>query len=130
MDQRSGKKASSLGMTIEDVFFKKPWIEKLSTSKDKSSCRILNFINAYNGDDFPNWYQGRDCNMTDFSAWQSCKKTQSCSCANNMVNLFTIGETSINTLGLNEGKDEAIQYFRDGIDAALKGEILEISPFS
>eukprot|EP00815_Leptocylindrus_aporus_P011905 CAMPEP_0116068514 /NCGR_PEP_ID=MMETSP0322-20121206/11706_1 /TAXON_ID=163516 /ORGANISM="Leptocylindrus danicus var. apora, Strain B651" /LENGTH=327 /DNA_ID=CAMNT_0003555639 /DNA_START=805 /DNA_END=1788 /DNA_ORIENTATION=+ len=121
MDQRSGKKASSLGMTIEDVFFKKPWIEKLSKSKDESGCRILNFINAYNGDDFPNWYQGRDCNMTDFSAWQSCKKTQSCSCASNMVNLFTIGETSINTLGLNEGKDEAIQYFRDGIDAALKG---------
>jgi hypothetical protein len=92
----------------DDVFLAKPWARSIRQNR---AMRQMIYINAYNqgnetkekiteGSDFSSWQMGGVSNGDPF---QSAK----------------IGETVAATLGEPEGSEAAIQYFADGIDAAL-----------
>ena len=84
------------------------------------------YINAYNGDDYQDWSQGNTkpgSNGTDFSTWFIGNKdasSSSCGKRRSMFETTKIGETSFDTLGKPEGSAKAIEYFRQGIDAAIQ----------
>lgn len=62
-------------------------------------------------------------NGTDFSTWFIGSKGASSSSCGERRSLFEtskIGETSFETLGKPEGSAKAIEYFRQGIDAAIR----------
>ena len=61
--------------SFDDVFLARPWSQSLMAERrEEESKRRMMYINAYNGDDFPTWYQGKSdesLTPTDFSAWQT-----------------------------------------------------------
>eukprot|EP00816_Leptocylindrus_hargravesii_P011606 CAMPEP_0196809958 /NCGR_PEP_ID=MMETSP1362-20130617/9823_1 /TAXON_ID=163516 /ORGANISM="Leptocylindrus danicus, Strain CCMP1856" /LENGTH=684 /DNA_ID=CAMNT_0042184809 /DNA_START=58 /DNA_END=2112 /DNA_ORIENTATION=+ len=163
VDQRSGVPAKLLGFTDQDVYLETPWARRVLLLSDHDHRhsgllqkeeaavvpepdprrRNMIFVNAYNGDEFPNWYQGgsdaavsasnsnastgEETTITEFSAWQAGKGCKSCENQqhhhgrnNIMVDLATIGETVYDTLGLNEGAQDAIQFFADGVNVVLE----------
>lgn len=115
-DAKSGKLANKMGFESWDkVFVEKPWSRCLYQS---NAPRKMIYINAYNGDDYQNWSQGGASEGTDFSSWQmGCDFTN-----NNDISLFDtakIEETAFDTLGEPKGSTDAINFLRDGINAAL-----------
>lgn len=112
--------------SFDDVFRARPWSQSLMAErKEEESKRRMMFINAYNGDDFPTWYQGKSDESptpTDFSAWQTGHGNESDDSETlpSLLDTATIRETSFDTLGKPEGSSAALEYFRDGIDKALR----------
>jgi hypothetical protein len=139
-DARSGQLASELGFdSWDDVFVETPWARKLACQYEKQDTaatgtvssgtrRRMIYINAYNGDDYQNWVQGdtnskrerKQSDATDFSAWsQGDTPTIPSSSRSSLFETAKIAETSFDTLGQPKGSDDAISYFRRGIDIAL-----------
>ena len=86
------------------------------------------YINAYNGDEYQNWVQGdtnskrerKQSDATDFSAWsQGDTPTIPSSSRSSLFETAKIAETSFDTLGQPKGSEDALSYFRRGIDKAL-----------
>lgn len=106
--------------SFDDVFLVPPWSRSLARTKLTETRRRMMYINAYNGDDFPSWYQGQSDEpqaASDFSSWQTGQTREE------PVSLFdtaTIGETSFATLGEPEGSTAALDFFKDGVDKALR----------
>lgn len=94
MDMRSHRPAKEFGFNTKDVFVASPW-----TETGLSSRRML-YVNAYNGTDFTNWYQGPH------------------SSANELAN---IPEIAANTVDTPETTRDAIDFVKQGIDAVLAG---------
>ena len=129
-DARSGLLASEMGFdSWDDVFLQEPWAKHVGTfnsSGNENKRRRMMYINAYNGDDYQEWSQGtknqnekkrKYSDATDFSEWQMGKRT-----SKEQSTLFEtakIEETAFHTLGEPKGSADAIQYYRDGINAAL-----------
>jgi hypothetical protein len=116
-DARSGKLTKELGFdTWDQIFVEVPWSRDLQRSNRK-----MTYINAYNGDDYQNWSQG-GTSATDFSSWQmgndSAEKYDH-ACGSSLFDTAKIEETAYNTLGEPKGSTDAINFFRDGINAAL-----------
>lgn len=139
-DARSGELASKHGFeTWDSIFVEVPWSRSLLSQSNHSddsdeteqytNCtRKMLYINAYNGDDYQNWSQGatndndndaQDTVGTDFSSWQMGIDNQDVK----NISLFDtakIEETAYDTLGVPRGSSDAIRFFRDGVNAALK----------
>jgi len=139
-DAQSGKLASEMGFdSWDEVFVEQPWARHVggtssggnNSKKPTTKQRRMIYINAYNGDDYQEWSQGTIMNdkekkrkhsdATDFSEWQMGKqasesKKQSSS---TLFETAKIEETAFDTLGEPKGSVDAIQYYRDGINAAL-----------
>lgn len=99
--------------SLDDVFLAKPWAR--SVRGEKRPLRQMVYINAYNGEEFPSWYQGLEkkaSDATEFSSWQMGGD-------GDPFQATKIGETAKETLGAPEGSTKAIEYFASGIDAAL-----------
>ena len=140
-DAQSGKLASEMGFdSWDEVFVEQPWARHVGgTSSDGNNSkkpttkqRRMIYINAYNGDDYQEWSQGTIMNdkerkrkhsdATDFSEWQMGKQASSETKKQSSSTLFEtakIEETAFDTLGEPKGSVDAIQYYRDGINAAL-----------
>jgi hypothetical protein len=58
---------------------------------------MMSYVNAYNGSDFTQWYQGT-----------------------HERNVSTIPETAIETLGKPEGSSKALEFFKKGADAVVE----------
>eukprot|EP00438_Fugacium_kawagutii_P005353 Skav210327 [mRNA] locus=scaffold475:359752:360879:- [translate_table: standard] len=91
-DRRSRKPVWDFGFSTQEVYVEEPWAAK------EGSLRKMKFINAYNGTDFTDWYQGK-CHKED---------------------TMTIEETAYETLGKPEGSQKAIEYFNNGVDCILQ----------
>jgi len=91
-DMRSNKPAEEFGFTKDDMYVEPAW-----TSLGESD-RHMHYINAYNGTNFTNWYQGP-----------------------NSASVDTIPETAAETLGTPEGANDAIEFFKRGVDSVLAG---------
>lgn len=107
--------------SLDDVFLVPPWTRTISRTKTPETRRRMMYINAYNGDDFPSWYQGeteKPSSASDFSSWQT-GQTSSEEGEQPLLDVATIGETAFSTLGEPEGSQAALRYFNDGIDKAL-----------
>lgn len=138
-DARSGKLASEMGFdSWDEIFVEEPWARHLmmsspnnNNSKTTNRRRMI-YINAYNGDDYQEWSQGTNNNndddkdnakkrkysdATDFSKWQMSKSTTQHS--STLFETAKIEETAFDTLGQPKGSNDAIQYYRNGINAAL-----------
>mmetsp|Transcript_33097 Transcript_33097/g.54659 ORF Transcript_33097/g.54659 Transcript_33097/m.54659 type:complete len:576 (+) Transcript_33097:96-1823(+) len=127
--------------SIDDVFVAKPWARAIRQNR---ALRRMMYINAYNGDEFPSWYQGtttaagtdnqeeshenRTASVTtDFSAWQMAGSnddptddvTTRTYDGRDPFEAVKIHETAQETLGEPEGSKAAIQFFADGVDASL-----------
>lgn len=124
-DARSGQLAHKLGFdTWDEVFVEIPYsrslLHRTEESKQQSNAtRKMMYINAYNGDDYQNWSQG----ATDFSSWQMGNDTNLDGiAASDKISLFDtakIEETAYDTLGEPKGSTDAINFFRNGLNAAL-----------
>eukprot|EP00929_Paragymnodinium_shiwhaense_P050914 TRINITY_DN25632_c0_g1_i1.p1 TRINITY_DN25632_c0_g1~~TRINITY_DN25632_c0_g1_i1.p1 ORF type:complete len:501 (+),score=70.66 TRINITY_DN25632_c0_g1_i1:301-1803(+) len=90
-DGRSSKPLKELGFTDEEVYVTPAWTSL------KATVRHMRFVNAYNGTDFTNWYQGL-----------------------NNANIELIPETAVATLGEPEGSETAVKAFREGVDCIIK----------
>eukprot|EP00438_Fugacium_kawagutii_P016016 Skav233583 [mRNA] locus=scaffold2520:203728:218513:- [translate_table: standard] len=91
-DRRSRKPVWDFEFSTQEVYVEEPWAAK------EGSLRKMKFINAYNGTDFTDWYQGK-CHKED---------------------TMTIEETAYETLGKPEGSQKAIEYFNNGVDCILQ----------
>jgi len=102
--------------SLDDVFLATPWSRTLAITH--TPRRRMMYINAYNGDDFPSWYQGKTdtSHASDFSSWQTGQTKET----STLMDVATIGETSSSTLGKPEGSQTALEYFKDGINKALR----------
>jgi predicted AlkP superfamily pyrophosphatase or phosphodiesterase len=142
-DARSVKLASEMGFeSWDEVFLEEPWAKHINNSSNDSNTkqeankqRRMMYINAYNGDDYQEWSQGTNnynqnettkkrkySDATDFSEWQMGNQTSSSNNHNHHSTLFEtakIEETAFDTLGEPKGSIDAIQYYRDGLNAAL-----------
>ena len=108
--------------SLDDVFLVPPWSRSLSRTQTTETLRRMLYINAYNGDEFPSWCQGKSDTFraSDFSSWQTGQtKETTAQTSSTMLDVATIGETAFSTLGDPEGSRAALQYFKDGIDRAL-----------
>eukprot|EP00956_Cyclotella_meneghiniana_P027307 scaffold60934_cov76-Cyclotella_meneghiniana.AAC.10 len=115
-DAKSGKLANEVGFDNWDkVFVEKPWSRSLQQS---NAPRKMIYINAYNGDDYQNWSQGGASEGTDFSSWQMGSNSTNIK-DDSPFDTAKIEETSFDTLGQPKGSTDAINFFRDGINAAL-----------
>ena len=115
-DAKSGKLANEVGFDNWDkVFVEKPWSRSLQQS---NAPRKMIYINAYNGDDYQNWSQGGASEGTDFSSWQMGSNSTNIK-DDSLFDTAKIEETSFDTLGQPKGSTDAINFFRDGINAAL-----------
>ena len=103
--------------SLDHVFLVPPWSRTIATTPTPASRRRMMYINAYNGDEFPSWYQGKT-HASDFSSWQT-GQTQETTMLNT-GSIATISETAFSTLGESEGSQAALEYFNDGIDKALR----------
>lgn len=104
--------------SLDDVFLAPPW-----TRSTPETQRRMMYINAYNGDDFPSWYQGKTddaSRASDFSSWQTGQTQSNEPLTLSMFDVATIGETSFSTLGQPEGSEAALDYFSDGIKSAIR----------
>ena len=127
-DARSGDLASAAGFRWDDVFVEEPWARKLAAEPkgSRGSGRRMVYVNAYNGDDYQDWSQGSTKpgrGGTDFSTWFIGNKGaggSTCGEGRSLFETSKIGETSFETLGKPEGSAKAIEYFRQGIDAAIR----------
>jgi hypothetical protein len=140
-DARSGKLASEMGFdSWDEIFVEEPWARRVMSSPPNNNNsktttrRRMMYINAYNGDYYQEWSQGTNNNnnddeddnvkkrkysdATDFSEWQMGKSTTQHS-SKTLFETAKIEETAFDTLGQPEGSNDAIQYYRDGINAAL-----------
>jgi len=139
-DARSGKFASEMGFdSWDEVFVQQPWARQVphnnNTSNTANRQRRMIYINAYNGDDYQQWSQGtnnqnqnesrkrKHSDATDFSEWQMGKQalsdTKQQQSSSTLFETAKIEETAFDTLGEPKGSVDAIQYYRDGITAAL-----------
>mmetsp|Transcript_5229 Transcript_5229/g.11356 ORF Transcript_5229/g.11356 Transcript_5229/m.11356 type:complete len:573 (+) Transcript_5229:247-1965(+) len=149
VDVRSGRPAQEMGFSNhdwDDVFVETPWAKQVA-NLDASKSRRMTYINAYNGSDFPLWFQGqqrkpsrreeeerkeRTCSLdggSDFSSWQMGRPRgpslgdevapPNSSNASKWFEASKIQETAFDTLGQPEGSRDAISFFREGVDAAL-----------
>lgn len=140
-DARSGELARDRGFeSWDEVFVEIPWARKLPSQQEHPSMdtdqkstisrRRMIYINAYNGDDYQNWSQGdinehkrKQSDATDFSSWQIGCENAECDMHNVDSSLFEtakIEETAYDTIGKPKGSADAIEYFRQGINTALK----------
>lgn len=137
-DARSGKLVSEMGFdSWDEVFVEQPWARQVASNTARRQRRMI-YINAYNGDDYQQWSQGtnnqnhqnesrkrKHSDATDFSEWQMGKqassetKQQQQQSSSTLFETAKIEETAFDTLGLPKGSVDAIQYYRDGINAAL-----------
>ena len=89
-DKRTDKPVSELGFDSKDIYVRKPWVSQ------GNSSRHMKFVNAYNGTEFTNWYQDQHSSS-----------------------VMNIPETAMETLGLPEGSEKAIEFFNNGVDAVI-----------
>eukprot|EP00563_Minutocellus_polymorphus_P014291 CAMPEP_0181057894 /NCGR_PEP_ID=MMETSP1070-20121207/20505_1 /TAXON_ID=265543 /ORGANISM="Minutocellus polymorphus, Strain NH13" /LENGTH=543 /DNA_ID=CAMNT_0023137361 /DNA_START=5 /DNA_END=1636 /DNA_ORIENTATION=+ len=150
VDVRSGRPAEEVGFGGSDwdnVFVERPWANQIA--EQTSPRRRMIYINAYNGDEYQQWGQGKEKKAdmkdeveeevptkkrkssldggSDFSSWQmgrprgpSMEQDVTADEHDEWFDAVKIEETAFDTLGKPEGYDGAISFFRDGAKAAIE----------
>ena len=150
VDVRSGRPAEEVGFGGSDwdnIFVEKPWAKQIADQT--LPRRRMIYINAYNGDEYQEWGQGKgkkaDMKVnkveeelpsrkrkasldggSDFSTWQmgrprgpSMDQGVPVQEDEEWFDAVKIEETAFDTLGKPEGYQDAISFFRDGAKAAM-----------
>jgi len=104
----------------EDVFFAKPWMGARGEKARQTAVapankpRLLVYLNAYNGTDFTNWFEGIR------SEGLCCPEADASEADANATIIEKLNETALDTLKTSEGPELAIKYFGEAVDMALK----------